>query len=351
MEQRLAKLAAREKIEAVLITSYANRRYFSGFTGSNGTLLLGEEIRLLITDSRYTTQAQEQAPGFTVVEAADPAEKLKELFQGSTIKSIGFEAEELSYAQYEKFAQALACELIPLRDLAKLRAVKDSVEIEKIATAAQITDQALARLFAKIEVGMAEVEAVAELEYQMRRLGADGVAFSTIVASGPKSALPHAQPDQRKLQAGDLVVIDCGASFQGYCSDLTRTVAVGEEPTAKQREIYELVLQAQLVGLEAVRPGMGTRELDATARSVISAAGYGAAFGHGLGHGVGLEIHEEPRLSPKGEGQLAPGMIVTVEPGIYLPGWGGVRIEDLVLVGDREAEVLSKSSKELLIVG
>ncbi|HOB21679.1 MAG TPA: M24 family metallopeptidase, partial [Bacillota bacterium] len=180
--------------------------------------------------------------------------------------------------------------------------------------------------------------------------GAEGAAFPTIVASGPNSALPHAQPGSRRLGWGDFVVIDCGAKWQGYCADLTRTFVVGE-PSAKQQEIYQLVLDAQLVGLEALQAGMGARELDATARSVIGAAGYADAFGHGLGHGVGLEVHEEPRLSPKGEGELAAGMVVTVEPGIYLAGWGGVRIEDLVLVKEDGREILSKTKKELVSVG
>lgn len=352
MDRRIQTLLeARTNVDAILITSYANRRYLSGFTGSSGILLLGADLRLLITDSRYITQAKEEAPLFTVIQATDPAQKLGELFKDRPSGKLGFEAEDLTYAQYEKFAKALPWALLPLEGLSCSRAVKDAGEIEKIAKAARIGDLAFANLLSKLQVGMTELEAVAELEYQMRRLGARCAAFPTIIASGPKSALPHAQPDSRLIQRGDLVVIDCGANYQGYCSDMTRTVVVGQEPTAKMQQIYQLVLQAQLVGLRAVRQGMGVRELDATVRSIIEAAGYGFAFGHGLGHGVGLEIHEEPRLSPKGEGQLTSGMIVTVEPGIYLPGWGGVRIEDLVLVEETGARVLSKTGKDLVAVG
>jgi Xaa-Pro aminopeptidase len=229
--------------------------------------------------------------------------------------------------------------------------VKEQAEVEKIARAAQITDQALANLLVRLKVGTTEFEAAAELEYQMRLLGADGASFPTIIASGPNSALPHAQPGQRRLQTGDLVVIDCGAKWHGYCADLTRTVLVGQEPTARQLEVYRLVQAAQRAGLAAVRGGADCREVDQAARSVIAAAGFGHAFGHGLGHGVGLEIHEQPRLSPRGEGKLAKGMTVTVEPGVYLPPCGGVRIEDLVLVEEQGAKLLSGSDRELFCVG
>ncbi len=350
MEQRIEALLAQCDAQCILITSYANRRYYSGFSGSSGILVIAPDLRILITDSRYTTQAQRQAPHFNVVEASDFPAKLGEILQTKPMETIAFEAEDLSWGSYQKFARALTAKLVPLEDLAKLRAVKSSLEIERITRAAQITDEALGRLLGMLKVGMTEFEAVAEFEYQLRQLGAD-LAFPTIVASGHNSALPHAQPGERRFAPGDFVVIDCGASWQGYCSDMTRTVVVGQEPTVQMREIYQLVLQAQLAGIAAVRPQIGCRELDSLVRSIIEEGGYGYAFGHGLGHGVGLEIHEEPRLSPKGEGQLAPGMIITVEPGIYLPHCFGVRIEDLLVVGPRGAQVLSGTTKELLCVG
>lgn len=348
--ERLERLFAymEKQADGVLITSQPNRSYFSGFTGSAGCLLISPGQRLLFTDSRYTEQAKNQAPDFTVIQTQELLETLPQF--ADKYQRIAFEAEALSYTQYEEYREALPGKLVPLKGISSLRQVKDEEEIQKIAKAAEITDSALAKLLPKLKVGVSELEAAAELEYQMRLLGAEGAAFPTIVASGPNSALPHAQPGSRRLGWGDFVVIDCGAKWQGYCADLTRIFVVGE-PSAKQQEIYQLVLDAQLVGLEALQAGMGARELDATARSVIGAAGYADAFGHGLGHGVGLEVHEEPRLSPKGEGELAAGMVVTVEPGIYLAGWGGVRIEDLVLVKEDGREILSKTKKELVSVG
>lgn len=354
---RLARLRqAMERVgtPALLITGAANRRYLSGFTGSSGWLLITPARQRLFTDSRYEEAAAAEAPDFEVVIYRNDQE-LRELvvvaLAGEGIDRLGFEAAQVTFARYRWLSEAIpGTELVPTDNLVEdLRQVKDDEEVARVRRAMALAEQALAEVLPRAAPGRSERDLALELEFAMRRLGAEGVAFDLIVASGPRSSLPHAHPGDRALQKGDLVVFDFGARHAGYCSDVTRTVVV-ELPDPRQEEVYNVVLEAHLAGLAAVRPGATGDQVDGAARRVIEAAGYGEYFGHGTGHGVGLDVHEAPRLSPGREDVLAEGMLVTIEPGIYLPGWGGVRIEDTVLVTAHGGESLCTTTKELVCI-
>lgn len=344
------KMLADQNIDALLVTKEMNWRYLSGFTGSNALLIFNATDNYLITDFRYLEQAADQAKGFhiikpqTVIEDA-MAEQLTKL----GVKRVGFEDDNLTYHTFKSYQSKLpGIELVPLhQQVEKIRWVKDRSEIKAIKKAADITDQAFAHILDYIKPGVRESEVALELEYFMRRLGAEKTAFDTIVASGPRAALPHGVASDKKIAAGEFVVMDFGAVYWGYHSDMTRTVAVGK-PDLELAEIYHIVLNAQEKALQSVMPGVKCSTVDLSARELIAAAGYGANFGHGLGHSVGLEIHEKPTFAPKDETVLEPGMVLTVEPGIYLEGRFGVRIEDLVLVSPKGCEILSKSPKHLI---
>ncbi len=353
--ERLRARMAELKLEAVLVTQAENRRYISGFTGSACTLLVTGGQAFIITDSRYFEQAGRQSPDFTLIKQRKTfKDALKQAVRASGAKSVAFESRDVSVGLYQDMREALAlrgnktlAELVPGSGIVEpLRLTKDDGEIEAIARAAQITDAALAGAMRTLAPGMTEAQAAWEIERRMREMGAQDVAFDLIVASGPNGALPHHRPGERALQDGEPIVIDIGARVDGYCSDLTRTICLGK-PSARFRKVYGIVLEAQLAALASVRAGATDKDVDAIARAIISKAGFGRKFQHGLGHGVGLAIHEGPRLSPllQEPKPLQPGMIVTIEPGIYLPGWGGVRIEDLVVVTEDGARILSASPK------
>lgn len=352
---RLAKL--RQKMEerglpAILITMPENRRYISGFTGSSAYLFITDDDALLATDFRYTEQAATQAPGFEVVMHKSPAtDTFKEILRRFGVTRLGFEKDQVTYSDYETLREALTgVELIGTSGLVEeLRMVKDANELDKIRRAVAIGDSAFKHMLQFLRPGLTEKEVAFELEFFMRKTGADGLAFSVIAASGPNSALPHAVPTDRVLQPGDFVKIDYGCKIDGYCSDMTRTVVLGQA-TEKQREVYDIVLRAQLAAVAAVRPGMTGADLDAVARQIITEAGYGDNFGHGLGHGVGLQVHEGPGAGSRSTTVFEPGMVITIEPGIYLPGWGGVRIEDMAFITADGAEIPTASTKELLII-
>lgn len=354
--RRLQALRARfEELDVDgFLTFYGpNRRYLSGFTGTAGYVLVTARHAVLLTDSRYTEQARQQAPAFEVIQHGDEVwDALARQVRRAGVTRLGFEQERVSV---DWLGRAGA----HLRDVAwvsaggtveHLRMVKDEDEIAAIRRAQALTERVLAEVLPMVRPGVREVDLAVELEFRMRRQGASAAAFDFIVASGPRSALPHGTASDRAIQPGDLVTFDIGCVVDGYCSDLTRTVVVGE-PDARQREIYDLVLRAQEAGLAALQPGRTGREVDAAARDVIAAAGYGDNFGHSLGHGVGLEVHEGPRLSRRGDTVLEPGMVVTVEPGIYIPGWGGVRIEDLVVVRPGGYQNLTSMGKDLVALG
>jgi Xaa-Pro aminopeptidase len=344
---------ADRKVDGVLICKPENRAYMSGFTGSAGWLVISQEKAALITDFRYVEQATGQAPAFEVSKIATTHYALVgELCNQFGIRRLGYEGDYLTVDEFGQFQALLTGqELVPVTGAVEaLRMIKDADEIAIMEKAAAITDEAWLRLVPQIKAGVSEWDLAVELEYQFKKLGASGVAFDTICASGVRSSLPHGRASQKLVEQGDLVTFDFGALYQGYCSDCTRTVMVGE-PTAKQREIYEIVREAQLRGVAACKAGMTGKELDEVCRSYIREKGYGENFGHGTGHGVGRFIHEGPKVSIKGENDmLKAGMVVTVEPGIYIPGWGGVRIEDTLLVTETGCRRLTQTAKDLIIL-
>lgn len=359
MKERLAEfrqLLAAENLEGFIVASPANRRYLSGFTGSSGVLVISREEAVLLTDFRYLDQATEQtqAYGFQVKKHPPElwetvAEEIKGKCAGGRSR-WGFESDHLVEKHYRTLKEQLdgCCFLTPTEGLVnRLRRKKTGVELDAIRKAVEITDRAWARLLPELKPGRTEKEIAALFEFFQRELGAEGTAFPTIVASGPRSALPHGEPTDRQIEAGDLLTLDGGAIYNGYRSDFTRTVVVDAEPTAQQQALYDLVLKAQQAALAGMKPGMTGKEVDALAREVIAAAGYGDHFGHGLGHSLGLEIHEAPRLALTDETVLEPGVVYTVEPGVYLTGWGGIRIEDVVVVTAGGIENLTGSPKRL----
>ncbi len=346
--ERSAALLDKYQLQALLITKPENRLYWSGFSGSAGALVLSSGQSVLFTDFRYIEQATKQAADFEVIRhGPDFWQTLAQWLKRSGIERLGFEQDFFTVELYEKLQQAAPfLTLFPVK-LDDWRAVKDSSEQALLAKAVQIADQAFKRVLPVIRPGVTELTVAVELEHHMRQLGSAKPAFDTIVASGVRGSLPHAEPTDRVIQSGEFVTMDFGAVYQGYHSDITRTVCVGKA-SAKQQEIYHTVLAAQLAGIAAVKSGGVCDEVDAVARKLIADAGYGEFFGHGLGHSVGLAIHEEPRLSPTCHTILAENMVVTVEPGIYLPGFGGVRIEDLVVVSCAGCKILTASRKELI---
>ncbi len=348
--ERLREKLQSSECDALMISSAVNRRYVTGFTGSAGIVWLTADRMALVVDFRYTEQAAEQAHDWEIITHDGLEEQLQELVSQNNIGRLAIEGDHVSVQQWQKWSEKLAAELVPVtRWVEELRLTKTAAELEAIERAASIADHSFAQILPQIQPGAREEDIALELEFAMRKNGASGVSFAPIVASGDRGALPHARPGQRMLRHGDFVVMDFGCIYRGYCSDMTRTIVVGE-PTEKHLVIYDLVLKAQETGLDAVRPGVTGVEADRAARMIIEESGYGTYFGHGLGHGVGLEVHEEPRLSRFGEHTLEEGMVVTVEPGVYLPGWGGVRIEDLVVVTEDGARCLSSTFKELYVV-
>ena len=336
-------------VDAMLVTGEANRRYLSGFTGTAATLLISSQDRRLVTDSRYTEQAQRQAVGFDVVEDVDTLGAVSDWIGERGIDRLGVESEHTSLKQHRELVERLADEsqtpaVKPLDgQVEKQRVVKDDAELALLREAVRLADDVMAAAGETVAPGLTERELSLELERLIREAG-DGPSFPTIVAGGPNAAMAHHSPGERPIGRGESVIVDLGVRLDGYCSDITRTFAVGGAD-AQFDEIYGIVLQAQAAAEAGTRAGMTGREADALAREVITNAGYGANFGHGTGHGVGLEIHEAPTLSPRGANALAAGAVVSVEPGIYLPGWGGVRIEDLVVVEADGVDVLTQARK------
>jgi Xaa-Pro aminopeptidase len=350
---RLAALLDERELDALLVTNLVNVRYLSGYTGTNGVVLVGvRDLRCFVTDFRYVTQAEQQVHGFErrVGEQDLLDDALAALPDGDV--RLGIEDQHMAVRTFERVRGALpdSVELVPAGGIVeRLRERKDAEEVARIRAAAELADAALQRTLEDGLAGRTERAVAHALEQELRRLGAERPSFDTIVASGVHGALPHAVPRDLEIPRDCLVTIDWGAQLDGYCSDCTRTFAVGE-PGARAREVYELVLRAQQAGLDAVQPGVSGRDADAAARELIAGAGFEERFGHGLGHGVGLEIHEAPRLSRTSDATLAAGHVVTVEPGIYLPGELGVRIEDLVLVTDDGCERLNTLPKDLTVI-
>jgi Xaa-Pro aminopeptidase len=351
---RLAEKLPEMGADLLVVTSLVNVRYLTGFTGSNALALVGPDMRAFVTDFRYTEQsAAEVDPAFDrSISILDLMDALPDLLPSGALR-LAFEDAHMSVRAHGRLRELVPerVELVAGGDAVEsLRAVKDAEEVHRIAEAAKLADAALRRIMEEGLVGRTEVGVATALERTMQDLGAQRPSFDSIVAAGAHGALPHAHPRDVEIGAGELVVIDWGAELDGYCSDCTRTLATGSLPDAAL-EVYDLVREAQLAGLDAVTAGAGGRDTDSAARDVIAAAGHGENFGHGLGHGVGLEIHEAPRLSQRSDSVLADGMVVTVEPGVYLPGQFGVRIEDLAVVTDTACTILTSVPKELITVG
>ena len=341
----LRELLQKEQVEGIFIKGDASLRYFTGFTGSESLLYVDPNRVIIITDSRYTLQVQQQAPDCTLVEHTQGF--WPEVAKLKVGEKLAVDGDYFSYADQCALAQALPHVSWQSVTLAGLRQVKTPDELRKITKAVDIADEAFAQLKPHIKAGCSESTLAAELEYNMRKLGSEKTSFTTIVASGARSALPHGVASEKIIELGDFVTFDFGATYDGYCSDITRTVVVGKAQTW-QKEIYDIVLQAHLLGETFLKPGLTGQEVDAKVRQYITDKGYGQYFGHGLGHGVGLEIHEMPVLNKRNKVPLPMGAIVTVEPGIYLPGKGGVRIEDTVLITADGSRKLTASPKEFL---
>jgi len=349
-EGRIEKLRhklAEAELDAILVSQRENRRYLSGFTGSAGFLFISERKAVLATDSRYVEQAQGQAPDFEIFRAEGELRNwFPELASSLGAKKIAFEASDLSFSAYRQLTAAMGGEkLVPTEEMVEsLRAIKDERELELITRAVELSDAAFEEVAPRICPGMKEKEVAWEIEKFVREKGGESVPFDLIVASGPNSALPHATPSERPILDGEPVVIDIGARIEGYSSDLSRTICPGNgDKTFAQ--IYDLVLGAQLTAIATIEAGMSGEQADALARTVIEQGGYGEAFGHGLGHGVGLAPHEQPRLGKGSSTVLCDGMVFTIEPGIYVKGWGGVRIEDVAVMEKGKVRVLSQAKK------
>jgi Xaa-Pro aminopeptidase len=336
--------------DAVLVTRLPNVRYLSGFTGSNGTLVLTPDGGAFLTDGRYGDQAAREVPDLDRVVSSGPlVSELPACIERLGVRRVAFEVDGLTYRTHADLTAA-GVDLVPTSgEVERLRWAKDPEEISLIGAAQSIADDAFEVISAKLMTGVTERETALELDVTMRRLGAEALAFDTIVAFGESAAEPHHHPTVRALRPGDVVKMDFGCVVDGYHSDMTRTVAFGE-PTSRLRDVYELVRLAQRAGVEAVRQGATGAEVDHASRAVIEDAGFGDAFTHGLGHGVGLEIHEGPSLRPAGDDVLPVGAVVTVEPGVYLEGLGGVRIEDMVEVTEEGCRVIPRTTKDLVIL-
>lgn len=337
------------KTDVLMITSPENIYYFSGFKSGDAVLVISSDKKYIFTDSRYFIQAEEQAPSFTLCDITldSPSALIKE----EGFKSVGFEDEFVTYSSYMKLYENLKDAGVSLlgisREISRERQVKNEKEIEYIIKAAEIADKAFSFILDKIEPGKTEKDIALMLEYYMLKSGADGIAFETICASGVRSAMPHGVASDKIIEKGDFVTLDFGCTFEGYCSDMTRTVVCGKASN-EQKKIYNTVLEAQKAAIEAVKPNVDNAYVDSVARSIIEKAGYGKNFGHATGHSLGLKVHESPALSKRSNAKLKSGVFMTVEPGIYIENFGGVRIEDLLLVTYNGHMNLTTSEKELI---
>ncbi|MFC1988213.1 M24 family metallopeptidase [Chloroflexota bacterium] len=349
--EKLRRGLAGKELDGIFISQPQNRYYLSGFDGSAGYLLITPQDAIIATDFRYVEQVKEQSPDYRLFRISDGvAEWFPSLVAELNLGRAGFEAGDITYNLYRQLTDSLKnagspLQLVPTDGLVEsLRAVKEPEEIECITRAVEITNRAFEHIGKVIRTGMTEIEVAWELEKFQREQDSQAMPFDVIVASGSNAALPHHKPSQRKIRSGEPVVIDMGARVEGYCSDFTRTLCPGE-PDDTFKKVYDTVLGAQLAAITLIKEGMSGGEADSFARTVIYEAGYGEAFGHSLGHGVGLAEHEQPRLGPKSTDELTSGMVFSIEPGIYVPGWGGVRIEDLVTIDNGEIKVLSNGKK------
>jgi Xaa-Pro aminopeptidase len=349
--ERVRSVMAARDLPALLLTDLTNIGWISGFTGSNAFVILTRHEAVFATDSRYASQAASQCPDFRLhILPTSAADDVTTLLGELNEPIIGFEASHLTVQMHEVYRERLAAgiQFLPTTGIIEgLRLIKDETEIAAMEAACEIADRAWEHIVPFLRPGAVERDVMLELEWFIRKEGGAEVAFDTIVASGPRSALPHGRAAARTMQQGDFVTLDFGARLNGYCSDITRTVVLGQ-PSAEQRRIYETVLEALYRSIDAIRPGTIGKDIDAVAREIITDAGYGDRFGHGLGHSLGRAVHDGQGLNKRSELELAPGMVMTVEPGIYIPDWGGVRVEHDVLVTETGCRVLSKAPTDLL---
>lgn len=350
--QKLRRKLAEKELDGIFISQSENRYYLSNFLGTAGYLLITGHDTVLATDFRYTEQAGIQSPEYRIFQITGSSlDWFVQLVAELKIKRLGFESGNITFAFHQKLSEALnkagaKLELIPVEAAVEsIRELKEPEEIELITRAADIADKAMEHIREMIHVGITEKEVAWEIEKFMREKGSQSLPFEPIVASGPNAALPHHRPSGRHIGPGEPVVIDIGARVAGYCSDLTRTICLDKQDDAQFNQVYDTVLNAQLAAISMIHEGTSGIEADGTARGVIADAGFGRAFGHSLGHGVGLNEHEQPRLGPNSTDTLASGMVFTLEPGIYLTGWGGVRIEDLVVLENGRIRLLSNAQK------
>jgi len=355
IEKRLTELRrklSQKGLDAALITKRENYIYMSNFSGTFANLIITHDKAILVTDFRYVQQAKEEAPSFDIIQyQGNLMITLNDLVLSNNIKVLGFEEDFMTFKAYDELAKNLEVnEFVPLAGVVEsLRLIKDSGEIEVIKESVRVADEAFSHVLKYIKPGVSEMEIAAEIEYYFKRQGAKGPSFDTIVASGVRSSLPHGVASDKIIEYGDVVTMDFGAIYKEYCSDMTRTVFVGQ-PKEELKKIYDIVLKAQMAGIDGALSNLTGKEIDSIARNIISDAGYGENFGHGLGHGVGIEVHEEPRLSYKSILKMKNKMVVTVEPGIYVSGLGGVRIEDMIVINDDKPLVLTQSTKDMIVL-
>lgn len=349
--QQLRCMLEEQHLQSLLVAKPENVLYISGFSGGEGLLLLTQDEAYLFADSRYQEQARQEAPLFEFILVKKYfTTALAEVTEGQDIKVMAFEKDYLTYQQWEQLQNSYRGKLHPVKGLIeKLRLVKDESEIALLKEAGAITASAFRYILGEIHPGQTEQEIAGMLEFYMRRQGGGLPAFETIVASGERGALPHGMATAKKVQRREFITMDLGATYKEYAGDMTRTICLGTV-SDRQREIYELVREAQERGINAVRAGVCAKEVDAVVRQFFGESGYGEYFMHSLGHGVGLVVHEAPRLAPGQDTVLEPGMVVTIEPGLYIPGWGGVRIEDTVLVKEDGCEILTPVTKNLIVL-
>jgi Xaa-Pro aminopeptidase len=351
-EERLKsvrKILDLNQLDGILFSSLENIRYLCGFTGSDGALLIIRNESFFLTDSRYWTQSEEEARGSQIVHYRKKMEGILSLLLDLKLIKVGFESASLSFSAHQFVTERLPPEakLIPLEEEIKnLRALKDEQELALLRTSIEIASKAYLEVLERLKEGRVEREAALEMEWSMKRNGAGNLGFDIIIASGKRSALPHGKASDKKVERGDFILIDFGSEFEGYHSDQTRTVICGR-PSSEQQKVYRIVKEAHDRAIERVRPGMRISELDQTAREHIRDEGYGDYFGHGLGHGIGIAVHEDPAINSENKGVVEEGMVFTIEPGIYIPNWGGVRIEDMVLITQHGAELLTYLPTEL----
>jgi len=347
----LEKLQGLE-LDGLLVTYLPNVRYLTGFTGSSGMCFISEERKVFLTDSRYDSQSHEEVKGMKILIAADgliDELERRKVFRG--MRRVGIEGNHLAYTEYQKLKKTFPrVKFLPQADLVEsLSSIKEDEEIALIREAAKISDKVFQKILGYLRPGVRELEVSAAISYYHKIYGAERDSFEPIVASGARGALPHAVASAKKIRRGEFVTLDFGCVYRGYCCDITRTVAVGQ-PSRKLREVYEIVHDAQARALEAAKTGVTAKALDAVARDFIAKRGLGQYFSHSLGHGIGLQVHEPPRISSRSSYELQTGNVITIEPGIYLPGLGGVRIEDDIVVLNGRCRVLNRASKELLVL-